>query len=216
MLRGQAAFRSERLPSSIGPRERQALTSASSRSPWPGFASKIPHPVRPRDSSPTFSSKSSCASRQLARSDPKGSLRSLQRTGPQARRVDVCSPPIRCFQRRASASRWLPVASRAYARFSPVEQLVHGEPPRSRRVGLPARGIVLPRARSSRPNLSDAPSPPWLPGLPAFFPERSNPFSSRAHEALAKCPESGRLPPTGPRRVSPDERPPTRDQCSSR
>lgn len=148
LLRGQAAFRSERLPSSIGPHERHALASASSRSPWPGFASKIPHPVRPRDSSRAVPSKSPLASRQLARSDPKGSLRSLRRTGPQARRVDVCSPPIRCFQRRAPASRWLPVSSRACARSSPVEQLVHGEPPRSRRVAIRARGIVLPHARS--------------------------------------------------------------------
>lgn len=150
----------------------------------PGFAFEDPAPV----SLPSFFSHARSRRRavRVSRASPPSPeglpFESLQRTVLQARRVDVCSPPSFVFQRRAPASRWRPVSSRACARFSPVESLVtRRATPREACRPLEHESIVLSRIRSPTEPL-DVPSRPWSLSLPASLPETSSPFSSRARE----------------------------------
>lgn len=208
-IRRQALLRPKRLPSFTRPREKFILASASSQLTRPGFTTKIPHPLHNRDPKRTVPSKSSFASRLLARTDPKGSLSKAsgaRAPGTSCRRLQPTFIRLSKTSTRVSLATGFVPGLRPFlpggaARFT-ASHPARGVPE------LEHESIVLSRARSPTEPL-DVPSRPWSLSLPACLPETSSPFSSHARE-LTRCPEPGRLQPMRPRRVPLRGRPPAR------
>lgn len=126
-LGGTRLFAPKRLPSFIGP-TRCVPRGVAPFSPWPGFSRSSRARFTPRFllAVPRSRQRGHGAVPVLAHSDPKGSLRSLQRVIRRARRADVCSPHSRFSKTstRVSLATGSALSSRPLP--SPMRPSVHG------------------------------------------------------------------------------------------